>query len=671
MLLSVLTIQRKKTDCKPQHLLRGLFCGFFCLCLSLFAISAAAARAATPFDGLQTAVKNGRIKSLADIELIGDLSLWYIALQTTQEVPYKSLQALLARHPSWPQAGTLRRLIEQKIPADARLHELEEWFTKFPPRSGDGLDKYLKALQKNGDHAKAANTLRSAWKDISLSAKETARFSTAYSRYLSTADHRARADHLFWQQRLTESEPLLPFLESSDRKLVAARIRLMRMESGVDAAVNAVPQDLQKDAGLLFARVYWRRGKNMDTGAAELLVADSLPQDLGPAPERWWRERHILARRAMEKQDYKTAYALVSGHRQQSGFSFAQAEFLAGFLALRFLNEPRQAFFHFHKLHQNVSTPVSLARAAYWAGRAAEALKQSDTARQWYLAAAAHPATFYGQHAVEKLADVDIRPVLTTGAVKTDPAAQKAFAQSDVMRALTFLHGAGLHEEAQPFFRAALSAAQTPSDYMMLVELGKNAQQYHYNVFAAKKILSDAKSVLFEDGYPALPQDWLPRRSARDITLTHALIRQESNFDTAAKSPAGALGLMQLMPGTAGETRAKLGIPRPENGIDALLSDPAYNIMLGTAYLEQMLDRYSGSAVMAVAAYNAGPGRVDRWLKEMGDPRNMSDDAMIDWIEMIPIYETRNYVQRVLENQFVYMYRLAPETQFVRLSSLF
>ncbi|QKK06622.1 MAG: lytic transglycosylase domain-containing protein [Pseudomonadota bacterium] len=206
---------------------------------------------------------------------------------------------------------------------------------------------------------------------------------------------------------------------------------------------------------------------------------------------------------------------------------------------------------------------------------------------------------------------------------------------------------------------------------MMLVEMGKDTQQYHYNVFAAKKILSGAKSILFEDGYPALPKTWMPRRSARDITLTHALIRQESNFETTAKSPAGALGLMQLMPATAGQTRVKLGIPRPANGVDALLSDPAYNIMLGTTYLEQMLDRYNGSAVMAVAAYNAGPGRVDRWLKEMGDPRSAGDEAMIDWIEMIPIYETRNYVQRVLENQFVYMYRFAPETQFVRLSSLF
>ena len=281
------------------------------------------------------------------------------------------------------------------------------------------------------------------------------------------------------------------------------------------------------------------------------------------------------------------------------------------------------------------------------------------------------PATFYGQHAVEKLSDVDIRSVLTGSTTKINAAEQKAFAQNDNLRALIFLHGAGLHDEAQPFFRAALIAAKTPSEYMMLVDLGRNTQQYHYNVFAAKKILSEAKSIVFEDGYPALPEDWLPGRGARDITLTHALIRQESNFETTAKSPAGALGLMQLMPGTAGDTRVKLGIPRPANGVDALLSDPAYNIMLGTAYLEQMLDRYRGSSVMAVAAYNAGPGRVDRWLKEMGDPRNMSDDAMIDWIEMIPIYETRNYVQRVLENQFVYLYRLAPETQFVRLSSLF
>ncbi|MBL1146848.1 MAG: lytic transglycosylase domain-containing protein [Proteobacteria bacterium] len=671
MLLSALTIQRNKADCKYQDLFWGPYRAFFCLCLCALLLMPAQARAATPFDGLQKAVRSGQIKSLSDIALIGDLSLWYVALQTKQDVPYKSLQALLDRHPAWPQSGTLRKLIEQKLPADARSREMEDWFAKFPPRSGDGLDKYLKALQKDGDHAKAANILRRTWPHIDLSAKETANFAANYSRYLSAEDHRARADHLFWQQRLTESTYLLPFLSKADRKLVEARIQLMRLNSGVDTAINAVPQNLQKDAGLLYARVYWRRNKDMDDGAAELLSPANMPQDLGPAPDRWWRERHILARRAMEKQDYKTAYKLVSTHQQKSGFSFAQAEFLSGFLALRFLNKPRKAFFHFHSLHQNVSTPVSLSRAAYWAGRAAEVLKQDSTARQWYLAAAAHPATFYGQHAVEKLSNVDIRPVLTGGAMTINAAEQQKFAQNDNMRVLKFLNAAGLHEEAQPFFRAALIAAETPSEYMMLVEMGKDTQQYHYNVFAAKKILSGAKSILFEDGYPALPKTWMPRRSARDITLTHALIRQESNFETTAKSPAGALGLMQLMPATAGQTRVKLGIPRPANGVDALLSDPAYNIMLGTTYLEQMLDRYNGSAVMAVAAYNAGPGRVDRWLKEMGDPRSAGDEAMIDWIEMIPIYETRNYVQRVLENQFVYMYRFAPETQFVRLSSLF
>jgi len=671
MLLSALTIQRNRADCKYQDPFLRLLCRFFCLSLCVLFLGATPAHAATPFDGLQKAVKNGQIKSFSDIELIGDLSLWYIALQTKQEVPYKSLQALLTRHPAWPQAGTLRNLIEQKISAEARPADMEDWFAKHPPRSHDGLNKYLKALQKDGNHAKAANVLRSVWPHIDLSAKETANLAANYSRYLSEKDHRARADHLFWKQRLTESTYLLPFLEKNDRKLVDARIQLMRLNAGVDAAVNAVPKTLQKDAGLLFARVYWRRNKDRDTGAAELLTPANMPQELGPAPDRWWRERHILARRAMEKQDYKAAYSLVSTHHQISGFSFAQAEFLSGFLALRFLDQPRKAFFHFHSLYKNVSTPVSLSRAAYWAGRAAEVMKQDATARQWYLAAAAHPATFYGQHAVEKLSNIDIRPVLTADTITINPDEQKKFAQNDNMRALTFLHGAGLHKEAQPFFRAALIAAETPSEYMMLVNLGKDLQQYHYNVFAAKKILSGAKAVLFEDGYPALPTTWLPRRSARDITLTHALIRQESNFETTAKSPAGALGLMQLMPATAGETRSKLGIPRPANGADALLSDPAYNIMLGTTYLEKMLARYKGSSVMAVAAYNAGPGRVDRWLQEMGDPRSAGDEAMIDWIEMIPIYETRNYVQRVLENRFVYMYRLAPETQFVRLSSLF
>ncbi|TVQ85057.1 MAG: lytic transglycosylase domain-containing protein [Micavibrio sp.] len=644
---------------------------FFLGAILALGLGIAAAEAKNPFAGLKQAMQSGRITALADVQMAHDLSLWYVALNTGQDTDVRQLQEALRRHPDWPQAHSIRILIERKIPARAAAENVIGWFEEFPPVSGTGLQKYLGALDRAGQAEKLHQVLKAAWPGISLSAAETSELAAGYRHLLTAADHRARADMLFWRNRLTESAPVIALLPAEERRLAETRIRLIRLDSNVNAAINALPENLQNDAGLIFARVFWRRNNDLNDRAAELLMPDTLPADLGAAPERWWRERHILARRAMAEKDYRRAYELAAAHRQERGFAFAQAEFLAGFLALRFLDEPRKAIDHFHRLYQNVTTPVSVSRAAYWMGRAAEQLGNETVAQQWYETAAMHPATFYGQHALEKLGTLDVSRILMHMRVPVDREARQKFTANSNMRALAFLHAAGLSDQTQPFFRNALAAAQSPDDYMALIELGKKTGQTHYNVFAAKRLLSENRTIVFEDGYPLLREEWLPRRSRRDLPLIHALIRQESNFEMAARSPAGALGLMQLMPGTAGETRERLGIPRPAEGAEALLTDPAYNITLGSTYLQQMLDRYGGSAVLALGAYNAGPGRSDRWIRELGDPRRMSAEEVIDWIELIPIYETRNYIQRVLENRYVYMYRLQPETEFVALSSLF
>ena len=657
-------------NCKPHHLISLVF-GLLVLSGGTLIDAKSAMAANNPFTHLQNAVQSGSIKGWKDVQSVKDLSLMYVALQTRQEVGYKTLQGLVSRHPNWPEMYKVRKLVELKMPKDARPYDVEEWFQKYPPVTGEGLQIYLSALKKMGHKQQLRTALTKAWPKIELSSTETISLITKYKHILTEQQNRKRLDSLFWKKRFKESEYMQRFVSKDYQKLTDARMRLMRQRNGVDQAVRAVPQSLQNDSGLQYARVYWRRKKDMDTGATKLLHPDMRPKTIEYS-KKWWTERHILARRAMEDKEYRKAYNLVSVHWQTGGsFPYAQAEFLSGFLALRFLNKPRRAFDHFHKLYKNVKTPVSLSRAAYWLGRSAETLKQPTVARQWYLAAAKYPTTFYGQHALEKLDSIDVRRLLKTAPPAINQAAMDKFAQTENMRMLRLLLTAGLDDYARPFFQRALSSAKSASDYMAIVNLGEETKQRHFKVFASKKILSKDKKIVFEKGYPVLPKSWQPRRNRQDLTLMHAIIRQESNFEITVRSPAGALGLMQLMPGTAGDTRRKLGIKRPKNGAGALTTDPAYNVLLGSTYLQQMLNRFDGSAVMASAAYNAGPARVSRWINEMGDPRGHGSHAIIDWIERMPIYETRNYVQRVLENRFVYTHRLSSGATDVKLSQLF
>ncbi len=658
-------------NCKYYKLLILIFCIYF----GIFTCKDVYANDKNPFDNLARAITAGRFVAWQDIKTVKDLAIWYAALNTKQVIDYKALQALLIRHPNWPSMFSIRKLVEQKMPAYLHPEQIESWYLRFPPVTGEGLRLYMQALTTMRKLDTASNVLKKHWTKIKLTNKETKHFTKRYGHILTDKDHRDRADYLFWKGRLEETTYIYDSLADGDLALVRARIKLARVEDGVDEAIRSIPSSMINDSSLQYARLYWRRKKDMDMRAAELLSPDTMPKNL-IEPAKWWRERHILARRAMQDKNFKQAYILASGHKQKGSFAFAQAEFLSGFLALRFLDQPRQAFDHFYDLYNNVKTPVSLARASYWLGRAAEQMNDKQVSRKWYMEASNYPSTFYGQHAVEKLGDIDIKPVLINQEPLIDTKQFNKFTQDKNMRMLHFLHLAGLDKYARPFFTRAISRAKTTSDYMAIIDLGRKTGQYHYNVFASKKLLSKKKISLFNKGYPVLPSHWRSNSNSPDQALVHALIRQESNFETTAKSPAGAMGLMQLMPATAQETRISMKIPRPSTGKKALTSNPTYNIRLGSKYLQNMLGKYDGSAVLAIAAYNAGPGRVNTWLKELGDPRKISnkekhDDQMIDWIEQIPIYETRNYVQRVLENRFVYTYRLEPETRYVRLSSLF
>jgi soluble lytic murein transglycosylase len=427
--------------------------------------------------------------------------------------------------------------------------------------------------------------------------------------------------------------------------LVEAKIALIENKSNVNALIANVPAALRNNEALMLSRIQWRRKNNQDVGAIELLNRAPAYNRLSQ-PKDWWRERHIMARRLMEQDKWGSVYDLVKDHRQKEGFAYAQAEFLAGWVALRKIGKPWEGFKHFENLFNAVESPISRARGSYWAGLASDSLNHPEIAMQWYQVAAKYQTTFYGQMAAQRLN-------LPLGLVSSTPlqiTSQKrnVFRGQKLISAALLLKQANLNRDAKRFLNAHTDTIKGGQEYRLVAELSASLGFNDVAVRTAKK--AERQGVIMPQYlFPVLPEAKKEGYAVHPAFI-HGIIRQESAFDQQAQSHAGALGLMQLMPPTARETSDKLGLQYSKS---RLTSDPEYNMRLGAAYIAQMLERFDGNRTLAIASYNAGPGRVSRWIKEIGDPRDPNIDEA-DWIETIPVYETRNYVHRVTEAVNVY-----------------
>ncbi|WP_448187504.1 lytic transglycosylase domain-containing protein [Azospirillum sp. sgz301742] len=589
-----------------------------------------------------------RIASAAKDRLPAKIIRW-MKLQAPQGGSFQEVSAFLRENPDWPGQLALRRAAEGAM-GDAALSPSETiaWFKQYPPLSNDGFMRYADTLLLNGERDKALGLIRQRWADTNFNNGEEQDFLFRYRDHLRRQDHIARVDRLLWDHQEGPAKRMLPLVDAGWDALIEARIGLYEENRNVDSAVAKVPESLRDDPGLLYERLRYRRKHNDDDGALEILRHQ--PAKLG-RPALWWTERHILARRALERQDFKLAYSLAKGHGLTEGTSYAEAEFLSGFVALRFLDMPTEAFGHFQKLYRSVTAPISKARGAYWSGRASEALGRREDARDWYAKASPYGTTFYGQLAAHKLdSNAHVR---LPSEPKVEQAEAAAFERREVVRAVRMLVEIEGREDERvsAFLRRISLQSKEPEDYALAARLARELHRPDLAVAAAKDA-AQSEIYLVEAGYPVIHTDG---NGTPEPALVHALIRQESTFNPNIISSAGARGLMQLMPSTAQLVANKLGIKKHQHG--KLISDPQYNVRLGSAYIAEMIDRYSGSYVLAVASYNAGPGRVSQWLNSYGDPRGASVDV-VDWVELIPIYETRNYVQRVMEAMLVYRARL-------------
>ncbi|VAV95429.1 Soluble lytic murein transglycosylase precursor [hydrothermal vent metagenome] len=581
---------------------------------------------------------------------------WQIALHDKNSSYFELAQAVRDLE-DWPRHGRIRILAEAKIATSGMTSDaIVLWFAKWPPLSGDGKVAFAEALFANGQPDAGKAMLLDAWHHHPIDNKTVKQVLKSRGALLETADHETRVDMLLWRHQARAAQKLLSKTSKDFSKASKARIRLMRHSRGVDKAVEAVPASFTRNAGFLYERALWRRKKGRTKDALALVLAIPQTTVTHEGQKRLWTERHIHARRAIKDGEYQTAYKLAQAHGFERGADFAAGEWLAGWLALTKLAKPEIALKHFVRLTDNVSTPVSKARGHYWSGRAWSDIGDTENARDQYLKAAKFNFTYYGQLAQQQIAPGYLHLGNDPVPDEQDIAKFQAHPQIKAMNLLARIGDTANYRRFSYHLDDVLPGAV---DHVMLAKLNREIGQNGIAIRAAKAALFK-NEILPESLWPVL--DIPAWKNRPEPALLLALSRQESELYPGAISHAGARGLMQLMPRTAKSTAKNQNKAYRKNW---LTTDPIYNLDLGSAHLQELLDEFDGSYIMSAAAYNAGRSRVKKWIKDYGDPRKDVDP--IDWVESIPFSETRNYVQRVLENVQVYRNRLSGQPTLIRL----
>jgi len=588
---------------------------------------------------------------------------WQALISRHSNAKFLDIKAFLKRqdqrHQDWPKRRTLLKRAEETMPRTLPPQEVLAWFKKIGgPVSNQGRVREAEAHLSLSQNQKAKTKIQKIWINGNFTKSQEKRFYRRHKKYIRKTDNVARLERLVWSGRFWPSRRQIWRVDKATRKLAIARLWLMRREGNVDKAIKnlkkTAPQ-LIEHAGLVFERARWRRRKNRHKEAADLIL-NFKGEPI--RPDKWWTERALLARYFLQKNDPEKAYVLSSRHGLTSVFAakYSEAEWLSGWIQLQFLNNPHKALSHFAHMYKIVNYPISMARGAYWSGRAAEALGHSNLARNWMEKAARYPTTFYGQLATGRLGR-SVNPVLNPENIDASAKLKKAFHKNVLRKSVQILAEIGEKSKIRPFIIHLSDIDKSGPWQKLTADLASLYGRPDLAIRVSKE--SERQGIpLGSVSYPALSP---PRHKAIsnpvESPLVLAVIRQESAFYVDAKSRAGARGLMQVMPATAKRVARSNRLPYDRN---RLTSDPTYNLIIGQVYLSGMVKAFKGSYPMALAAYNAGPHRVKRWIKSFGDPRTKDVD-LIDWIEMIPYTETRNYVQRVLENLKVYRVKLRAE----------
>ena len=578
---------------------------------------------------------------------------WRHLLTTGNQASFYDYKVFIDHNPEYPRIDRLRYLAEQKLStAKVSPKKIINWFGGNEPHSGFGKMILGESYLLTGDKSKGINLIKEGWITAKLSKNDLKFFRKKFKKYLNSKDYIKRADYLAWNGKHWDLKRLTRYLPKDYELLYTARQILISKGYGVDQAIKNVPQKFKNDAGLNYDRLKWRRKKGRVDSSVEILLKIRNDKDYLVMPEKWWKEREIISRALIYKKKYEIAYKISSNHGMRQGPEFAAAEWMSGWIALSFLNDPLTAKDHFENFYNNVTYPISTSRGAYWLGRAYEKLGNYDQSKSWYQEASKYLTTYYGQ-----LAFLKINPnnkFELSKDMEVDNKYRYVFFNKELVKITYLLDELKKDKYTKFILRHLANDNIAMGSEVLAAELATSINRYDFAI-QVSKIASYQKRFHNKYNYPLISTPkTINGRKIPDGALILSIIRQESEFDLEANSHAGAKGLMQLMPYTAQLVSKQAKLPYSKS---KLTKDPEYNINLGSHYIAGLILQYDGAYPFAIAAYNAGPNRVKYWKKINKNPQK-NQINYVDWVELIKFRETRNYVQRVLENYNVYRYIL-------------
>ncbi len=599
----------------------------------------------------------GRPAPLPTAPIAAAVAQWR-ALQQTDALPFDSYAGFVTTHPGWPGEAANRRAAERQAAlGTGNPAGVAAFFRRFPPLTATGMVAQARALLATGDRAGADAAARAAWQTGALSSADESAILTSFPAALTPEANDARMDAMLWQGQTGAAQRQIALVSPAKRPLFEARLAFRTRASNAADLSAATQAIYANDPGYIADRATWLR----DTLSPSARTWLAQPRTLASRPghvEKWYEVLLVNARGAAADGQWQVAYDIarqvddayptgtdVSTKPYGERDDYTSLAWLAGQAALKQLNRPADAMTMFDRYGRGSQSPQTRAKGFYWAGRAAEAAGMAPQSTAFYARAAGYRDQYYGQLALERTG----RPLAAPPAIAAPaiaPALKAAFDARETVQAVRFLGQIGQWTDQTAFVRQIAADATSDTDHLLAADLSRQISRPDLAVMVGRSAMQNGLTEYSAAGFPTVP---VPAGYENNWTLIHAIARQESQFDRAAVSGAGARGLMQLMPATAREQGGKIGLAfTPEQ----LSSDPAISIKLGSSYFQRVFDNY-GSYPLTVAAYNAGGGNVNKWLRQFGDPRTGTID-MVDWIEAIPFGETRNYVQRVLENAVVY-----------------
>ena len=594
-----------------------------------------------------------KIAKKAKDKSIHNFIQWRHLLTTGNQASFYDYKVFIDKNSNYPRIDRLRYLAEHKLStATVSPKKIINWFNNKGPLSGYGKMILGESFILTGEKIKGKKLIKEGWVNADLSKSNLIFFRKKFKKYLNADDYIKRADYLAWNAKYWDLKRVTRYLPKDYELLYTARQILISKGYGVDQAIKNVPEKFKNDAGLNYDRLKWRRKKGRVDSSAEILLKIKNDKDYLVMPEKWWKEREIISRALIYKKKYEIAYKISSNHGMSEGSDFAAAEWMSGWIALSFLKDPLTAKSHFENFYNNVNYPISTSRGAYWLARTYEKLGDTEQSNKFYQEAAKYLTTYYGQLAFLKL-NPNGKFELNKD-MEVDNKYRYIFFNKELVKIVYLLDELKKDKYTKFILRHLANDNIIKGSEVLAAELATDIERYDFAI-QVSKIASYQKRFHNKFNYPIISTPkTINGRKIPDSAFILSIIRQESEFDLSANSHAGAKGLMQLMPYTAKLVSKQAKLPYSKS---RLTKDPEYNINLGSHYIAGLILQYDGAYPFAVAAYNAGPNRVKYWKKINKNPQKKQINY-VDWVELIKFRETRNYVQRVLENYNVYRYIL-------------